>query len=468
MKRFFRWAAISTLTGILLVFGYVAVNLFPLISGFGAKNLCSCVFVGGQKEEDVRSHELGTFPISIGSFTINPGDSSATGSVIGIGKKKAVYRKGLGCTLISEISEEDLRKQVINIERAIKFNPDTTSWPLGNKQAEDTADHPGLNDLVKRAFEDPSGKNLRNMRAVLIVHRGKIIAEQYGDGYDQNTRHQGWSMAKSLFNNAMVGILTKQDRMKSAVSNYIPEWSHDERSLITVDNLLHCNSGLKWEESYSGKSDATMMLYSKHNMGEFASSKYVEGRVGKRFQYSSGTANILSLVVRNELGKDYYNYPYNQLYDKLGMFSLVIEPDAGGTFVSSSYAMATARDWARFGLFYLNNGKAGDEQILPENWVAASSRPDSSATYGQYGMQFWLNVGPNENPQYREYPDVPREMFWADGYRGQRVFIIPSKDLVIVKLCYSTGDYLDENEFLADVIKYTDQAHLKTSHQYAE
>lgn len=457
MKRFFRWIVVTALTGILLAFGYVAINLFPLITGFGAKNLCSCVFAGGQREDDVRKHELGTFPISLGSFSINPEDSSATGSVIGLGKRKAIYRKGLGCTLISETSEDDVRSQAIKIERAINFNPDTTLWPLGNKQSEDTSGYSELNSFVNQAFEDPSGEDLRNMRAILIVHRGKIVAERYGAGSDRSTRHQGWSMTKSLFNNAVIGMLRKAERLKPDIVHYIPEWSNDERSLITIDNLLRCNSGLKWEESYSGKSDATTMLYFKENMGAFASSKSVEAKVGKRFQYSSGTANILSMVIKKELGEDYYNYPYNQLYDKLGMFSLVIEPDAGGTFVSSSYAMATARDWARFGMFYLNNGKIGSEQILPENWVNVSSKPDSSATYGQYGMQFWLNAGPNENSEDREYPDAPREMFWADGYRGQRVFIIPSKDLVIVKLCYSTGDYLDENEFLAEVIRHTDQ-----------
>ena len=135
------------------------------------------------------------------------------------------------------------------------------------------------------------------------------------------------------------------------------------------------------------------------------------------------------------------------------MFNTTIEPDAGGTFVGSSYSFATARDWARFGLLYLNKGSFNGEQILPEDWVEYTVTPAPAAEMGEYGAQFWLNAGAPDNKSHRIYPDVPTDLFWADGYEGQNVFILPSKKLVVVKLILSKGDYLYDNLFLSELIK---------------
>lgn len=135
------------------------------------------------------------------------------------------------------------------------------------------------------------------------------------------------------------------------------------------------------------------------------------------------------------------------------MHSMILEPDAGGTYVGSSYAFATARDWGRFGLLYLNDGMFNGDRILPEGWSEYSSTPCEGAAIGQYGAQFWLNAGSKTDVANRMYPDVPADLFWADGYEGQNVFILPSEDLVVVKLSQSSGNYLDDNKFLTDIIK---------------
>jgi CubicO group peptidase (beta-lactamase class C family) len=195
------------------------------------------------------------------------------------------------------------------------------------------------------------------------------------------------------------------------------------------------------------------MLFRKRDAGIFASHAPLVKQPDTDFYYSSGTTNILSWIIRKSIGDSaYHSFPYNNLFYKTGMNSMVLEPDAGGTFVGSSFAYATARDWARFGLLYLNDGMWDSERILPEGWVEYTSTPAKSAEMGEYGAQFWLNAGAPEHPEKRMFPDVPADLFWADGYEGQNVFILPSKNLVVVKLSLSSGNYLDDNKFLADII----------------
>ena len=134
------------------------------------------------------------------------------------------------------------------------------------------------------------------------------------------------------------------------------------------------------------------------------------------------------------------------------MFSAVLEPDASGTFVGSSFCYATARDWARFGLLHLNNGKFGNEQILPPGWVHKSTQP-SAAGQGEYGFQWWLNRGSTKDSNDRIYPGLPTEMYFADGYEGQNIFIIPSKQLVVVRLGLTRAGRWGEEEFIASLLK---------------
>jgi CubicO group peptidase (beta-lactamase class C family) len=135
------------------------------------------------------------------------------------------------------------------------------------------------------------------------------------------------------------------------------------------------------------------------------------------------------------------------------MFNTILEPDAGGTFVGSSFTFGTARDWARFGLLYYNDGVWNGARILPEGWVKYTASPAPAAAMGEYGAQFWLNAGEKGNPSNRPYPDVPADMMIMKGHEKQNVFIIPSEKLIVVKLSLSAGDYLDDNAFLKDVIE---------------
>lgn len=425
----------------------------PILTAYGAKIMCSCVFLGGRDAQSVHDYELKRFPVSLGTYVLNRDDSSATGSILGLARNKAIYRKGLGCTLVNEISEDELRRQDIRVATT-SVNTDTIPWPLGDRLPETHADGVDMKRLqraVSAAFAPTGPEDLRNTRAILVVFRGNLIAERYADGFDRHSRHLGWSMTKSVMN-ALVGILVKQGKLRLNEPAPVPFWQEDDRKTITLNDLMHASSGLAWVEDYSGPSDATTMLFRKKDAGLFAAHHPLEHSPGTEFKYSSGTTNIIAWIIRQTLGdNDYYQFPVRELFNKAGMHSMVLEVDAGGTFVGSSFSYATARDWARFGLLYLNDGVVGGERLLPEGWVRYSSTP-GAASNAEYGAQFWLNAGPPDNPRARAMPDIPADAFSADGFAGQNVFIIPSRDLVVVKLSESRGDYLDDNRFLADII----------------
>ena len=442
---------IGLVLAIILAIGYI-IKALPILSGYGAKNMCSCVMIGLRTPQDVLNNELSSFPLNLGKFAIDFRDSSATGAVFGMAKRKGIYREGLGCTLISEIEEEQLRRQTFRKPQRPAVDQDTIPWPFGNQtEPINTTEYDvaAINQIVESAFEYPQS---RRTRAILVVHGDQIIAEQYADGFDRNSRQMGWSMTKSL-TNAIVGTRVDKGRLLTKNPAPIFEWKSDERSKITLDDLLRMSSGLGWNEKYDGPSRATNMLFNSSNMGIFAADAELRDEPGTVFYYSSGTTNIISRIIRLGINEDeYYQYPYEELFNKIGMFSLVMEPDAGGTFVGSSYAYATARDWARFGLLYLNDGIWLGTRLLPEDWVSYSTSPAKGAARGEYGAHFWLNAGATDNPKDRLYPSVPSDLYWADGFEGQNVFIIPSRSLVVVKLSQTTGDPLDDDQFLSDIL----------------
>jgi CubicO group peptidase (beta-lactamase class C family) len=315
----------------------------------------------------------------------------------------------------------------------------------------DNIDSLKLQTAIESIFKEPDSILPVRTRAVVVLYHGQLIAEHYANGIDAHTRLAGWSMTKSVFG-ALTGILVKQGRLNINGPAPVPEWHdlHDPRHVITIRDLLQQRSGLDFEEVYSKSTDATCMLFEKADMGGFTAAHKLKDKPGAVFYYSSGNTNILSRLIRQTVGdSSYYIFPYQQLLYKLGMYSAVIEPDASGSFVGSSYMYATARDWARFGLLYLNDGVFNNERILPEGWVKQSVAPVSGSLRG-YGFQIWLNAGTDTS--VRHYPDAPADMFYADGFESQLIFIIPSKDLVVVRLGLTQHNNFDGNKFLHDLL----------------
>ncbi|MDH4089646.1 MAG: beta-lactamase family protein [Cyclobacteriaceae bacterium] len=448
MRKSFKIVALVLLSLAIVFLAFAYVTFPPVMSGMAAKTMCSCVYVTGRTPESVKERELQVFPgLASATFDINDSDSTVTAKIFWK-TSKAIFRKGMGCTLLATLSEEEVRDQQILLPGPPP-GQDTLDWPLGNIVTNSAAagvNYEAIELAIKDAFLARDPKKPIFTHAVLVVYDGQIIGEKYAPGFDHHSLLMGWSMTKSI-TNGLIGVLVGEGRLKVDAPVPIAEWQNDDRKNITLNNLLQASSGLSWSESYFNPvSDFHNMFIRSDDKAAYAISRKLKHKPGEFFQYSSGTTNILSSIIRQTVGDDqYYRFPYEKLFYKIGMNNTLMEPDASGTFVASSYSYATARDWARFGLLYLNDGLCHGERILPQGWVAYSKTPANAAEKGQYGAQWWLNAGAKNNPADRKYPTLPQDAFWADGFEEQYVMVIPSRKLVIVRLGVSHfGSHFEE------------------------
>lgn len=454
-----------------MIFGIVLIALvwiihyawisLPIMTGFAAKQMCTLVFVAGRQQQDIEGNELGFFPLNLVKNTVDNNDSSVTSSLLGLATKKAVYRKGIGGTLINDMSADQLHSQKFLIPAFTEINMDSISWPYGNK-GNDTfpaaINRHQLGAAVEDAFTEPNPGKKQRTRAVVVIYDGQLIAEKYAPGYDMNSKMYGWSMAKSV-TAALTGILVNQGKLKIDAPAPVPEWNEagDPRRAITIKELLQQMSGLDFSEVYTRSSDVTDMLYKKDDMAAYTASHPLAQQPGTFFNYSSGNSNLLARIIRQSVPEDEYAaFPYRELFYKTGMYQTLVEPDASGTYVGSSYVMATARDYARFGLLYYNDGIWNGERILPEGWVQQTRTPPPENSLQNYGYQFWVNGFDKDHPSKIKFPDVPRDMFYCDGFGYQYIFIIPSKKLVVVRLGLTLDKSFDENSFLKKIIASTE------------
>ena len=411
-----------------------------IISGYSAKNMSSSVFVAGRNLAITDSQDNNFSPINIADDQVNRESKYAEASVYGLMNRKAVYREGLGSVLIGEDFDENEKYLVPNrIQKNVEL-----PYPYGDGIIKDTVFNTIDYENLSAAIDNSFGEN-KKTRAVVVLYKNQLIAEKYADGFNKDSKLLGWSMTKSI-TSAVVGILENQGAVTLEQQNLFSEWEDDDRSKITLNNLLQMNSGLEWLEDYNTMSDVTEMLFLDNDMSRTQLLKTLVGKPNSSWNYSSGTTNLISGFVRKQFKshQSYLNFWYAELVDKIGMNSMLIETDLSGNYVGSSYGWATPRDWAKFGLLYLNKGNWNGEQILSENWVSYSAKPTNGSNNG-YGAQFWLNAG-------GVYPSAPRDMYSCNGYQGQRVFIIPSKDLVIVRMGLSKSGTFNFDGFLDEVL----------------
>lgn len=433
----------------ILLFILVAVTLivivnYPrlnIISGFSAKSMSSSVFVAERTLAFTDSTDNNFSPIDLATDKVNLEEKSATASTLGLLTRKAVYREGLGSVLITD--DFDVTKKQLVPKRGIPN--DSLAYPYGNAAQKDTifehVDYDLLNETVDAFFHETF-----KTRAFLVIYKDQIIAERYGDGFNKDSRILGWSMTKSILS-TIYGIMQYQGKLNVQEKAPIEAWQNDARKEITLHNLLQMNSGLEWDENYDKISDVTKMLFLEQDMTKMQERKPLSGPINGSWNYSSGTSNLLSGILRQKLGsqQEYLDYWYRELIDKIGMNSMLVETDMAGHYVASSYAWGTARDWGKFGLLYKHKGNWNGEQIFASEWVDYVTTPTPTSN-GQYGAQFWLNAE-------ERYKGVPKSMFFADGYQGQRVFILPEQDLVVVRFGLN-GDF-STSWFLNNIIKAT-------------
>ncbi|GAA4329586.1 serine hydrolase [Flaviaesturariibacter amylovorans] len=450
-KTIFR--VLSVLLLLALVGGTVyAWRAFPIISGYFAKNMASAVFLQHRDPAAIEREDLSGFPFSMASYTVDLRDSSVSASVWGFARHKAIYRKGLGCTLLNDLPESAVRAQRFMLPSAPP-RADSLPWPLGERVADSiptAVNAQRLQAAIDGALSATSSEGKPALtRAFLVLYDGQIVGERYAEGVTKEQVQIGWSMSKSL-TGALIGVLVKGGRLRLDAPAPVPEWKGTDKEKITLRHLLQQSTGLDFEEDYSKPCEVTNMLFRSDDMAAFTARRPLREAPGSRFYYSSGNSNILSRIIRHTVGEqDYAAFPYRALFHRIGMYSALLEPDASGTYIGSSYSYATPRDFARFGLLYANNGRWNGEQLLPDDWVAASIQPGPADPNKRYGCQFWLNGTKEDKPGERHFPDAPPDLFYAKGFGGQGLYVILSRKVIVVRM----GQHpIDENTFLKNVL----------------
>lgn len=438
------WRGLGILVGlvvVVLVGAYVyAVFVPPALlrvgGGYASKIVCSSSFLSGRKPAKVLETDVQA-PGNPLLRLISVDTDNAAGVVHAaflhfIAPMESVHRPGLGCAAVPDGNTARAMDQ--SAPPAPGPFLGTAPWPEGT--GTDVKGHEKLAAvLADNALAGPG------MRAIVVVRHGRIVAERYGNGFGPNTPLLGWSMTKSV-TAALTGTVIKAGKLRLDQDHLLPQWAQDGRAKITVEDLLSMSSGLHFNEDYGDVSDVTRMLFLEPDMAAFAAGQKLDHPPGKVFSYSTGTAVILSRIWQNALGdgKLALAWPRKMLFGPLGMGSAVLETDEAGTFVGGSYLYASARDWARFGQFLLQDGQWNGTRILPEGFVQTMTTPSAADPVYTKGM-LWLD-GPEHdmkagNDQARY--GLPKGTYWMEGHDGQTVTMIPADDMVVVRMGLTPG-----------------------------
>lgn len=275
----------------------------------------------------------------------------------------------------------------------------------------------------------------RNTQGVVVVRHGAIVSEWYADGADADSWTASWSVAKS-FSSAVTGIAVADgsiDSVDDPAATYLDEWAGTDKADITVEDILHMQSGLAWDEDYQPRSadssDVVQMGLSANELA-YAAARPVAKPPGSTWVYSSGDAMILAGIVEGATGTSMRDYATEHLFKPIGMERADWWEDAEGQTLGYCCLDSTARGYARFGLLYLHEGRWGDDQVIPASWVKDSIR-DAPGDHPGYGYMWWLQP---------ELEGVPDDVYSAQGHDGQFIWVIPSLDLVVVR----TGTYVKD------------------------
>jgi len=436
VKRFLKISVIAAL-GAVAAFGlYQLQQVLMIGAGYYAKMVCSGVFVSGRSPdaviaEDVRADQSA----ALGLFS-NAVDQDAQTVDVWIPSsfawQRAVYREGYGCHLALDANQPERSPRPLE---PIAPPQQDALWPEGGRLAAEALppeNREALYSAVEDAFAETDPERLKRTRGVVVVHRGRLVAEQYAEGFTEETPQLGWSMAKSV-TNALAGALAARDQIAVQERAPLAEWDggDDPRRDITLDNLLRMSSGLEFSEDYGGMlSDVRVMLFLRGDKAGFAARKPLECEPGDCWSYSSGTSNIIAGILQGEADAG-PGLAHELLFAPLGMHTAVFEPDASDTLVGSSYVYASPRDWARFGLLYLRGGEWNGETIFTRDWLDYTLEP-SPGSGGDFGAHVWLDAPAHNDPEAAAA--IPEDDFYFLGHDGQMVAVIPSRETVIVRL----------------------------------
>ena len=404
-------------TAILVAMVAVAAIFRPdrairVATGYVAHNVCSRSFVSGLDPQTVFSEDTdraGIRRLSWGlRYRLDRTGQTVDASLAGLFGSHAVFHEGFGCVLLHGSKKSYLLRSDIAALKTPK-SPPLLPEIAGPMQVEPS--DPALKAALDHAFEEPAAPPFRKTKAVVVVHDGRVIAERYADGIGVDTQLLGFSMTKSVIN-ALIGILTQQGVVTPSFPAPIPEWraASDPRREIEVEHLMRMTTGLALDETNSGFDPSSQMVYLDNDMAGFAVKAAMIAPPGKRWAYSSPTTEVLARIIRDAVGgpEQTLAFAWRELFNPLGMRNVTLEFDGVGTLQGSTYMLASARDWARFGLLYLNDGVVGGRRILQDDWVNFSA---SATLDTDYGAGFWTNRSEHENARRRVSLGIPRDAF---------------------------------------------------------
>jgi len=428
-------------------------------TGYVSHQLCSATFVSRIEPEQYYREAIAPVlaPVSfLSGHQVDRERARVNASFAGLAHARAIDRGPLGCLVLHG-----------EPPAAVSLPPHTPAPALLPDIAGPEVVEPGqptLKQAVDRAFAETAEPPHRNTKAVVVVHNGRVIAERYAPGYGIDTQVIGWSATKSV-TNALIGILVRQGKLSLEGPAPIAAWSdlRDPRHAISIDNLLRMNSGLDIGDSLTARASSAFdpsayMVFGVRDMAAFAEQAPIKEAPGTSWNYTNGNTLLLSKIIRDKTGGDaasVLTFARRELFDKLGMRHVTLEFDAVGTPIGSSHMLASARDWARFGLLYLNDGVVGGERLLPPGWVDYSAAPTPGSERYGYAAGFWTNRGDGEGQRYRIARGIPADAFFARGATGQYVIVVPSQRLVVARFgsAFTPRDDLDVvARLVADVI----------------
>ncbi len=412
-------------------------------NGVQAVLMCNGLFTSDRSLQQVFKQELAYIRGRLGTTEgIDYSVDKAIRSVsVGGGKNgieiTAAYRKGVGCVVMSpDQSLEDVSSLPELMIKEPSFNPASTPWPLGDVLSEpideDLFDQKALQAASDWAFNRDTEE--QDTISLLIVHKGRIVHERYADGFDMHTKTRTWSTAKSIAA-SIVGLLVDDGRLELDSSldiNWLPEKINpesDPRKAISLRHLLNMTSGLYPVDSY-GMEYATgsgLSYWAGSSASVGARKRALIREPGELWEYENYDTILAVLAMKKELGTAYHQFGYKELLHKIGMRNTVMGMDRFGDFILSSQVYSNARDLARLGLLYLQNGVWDGEQLISQEWIdfIRTPAPASSVRGSDYGGHWWLVPDTLD--------DVPSDAYSTSGNRGQFVIVLPSHDLVIVR-----------------------------------
>ena len=406
-------------------------------TGFASHVLCNDVFVSGVDPERAYAERLRPLPgMAPAAWLMRRQVDSArrevTVSLAGGFASRARHRPGLGC-LVLPVAIAGGEADAVSPALAEPAAPPASADPMPG-----AAPGPRLAAVLARAIPDAADAQPPATKALVVLHEGRLIGERYAPGYGVDTALLGFSATKSV-TNALIGILVRQGRLGPTQAAPVAAWQSpgDARAAITVEQLLRQTSGLDLPQDNSGFDATSQIMYGVRDKAAASAAAGLAAAPGSRWNYTDTNYMLLSRILRDATGgsaQRVLRFAEAELFGPLGMRRVAFDVDATGTPLGSSHLMASARDWARFGQLYLDDGVVAGRRILPAGWVAWSTTPTLSTGYG---AGFWTNRLPGKVPGWGApwgLSQAPGDSFFARGFMGQFVVVIPSRRLVIVRL----------------------------------